>query len=82
MGRHKSIYNVNFSLGASDSTNGNLIGRTSFGQIQNRLNILYTDSIFDDSGSYVTQVQTYAECQESRYLLQVFLNNPLFLHGY
>ena len=74
--------NVNFSLGATDSSNGNLIGRTSFDQIQNRLNILYTDSIFDDSGSYVTQVQTYAERQGSRYLLQVFLNNPPRAHYY
>jgi len=68
--------NVQFSFGASDSATGVLLGKTSFDNINNRLNLLYTDTIFNDTGAFISQVQTYAELQGSRYLLQVLLSNP------
>lgn len=65
---------VQFALGASDTSNGNLVGKTQFSFIHPRLNVLFTDSIFNDTGAFIARVQTFAELQGSRYLLQVLLS--------
>lgn len=49
-------------------------GRTPFFNIRNRLGI-FTDTI-TNSGNILAIVETYAEVQGDKYLLQVFLNEP------
>jgi hypothetical protein len=49
-------------------------GRTPFFNIQNRLGS-FSDTI-SNAGNALAIVQTYAEIQDDKYLLQVFLDNP------
>lgn len=51
-------------------------GRTAFDSIQNRLNMIYTDSIVNSNNQRITYVQTYAEQSQGRYLLEVALPQP------
>jgi subtilisin family serine protease len=67
--------NVNYAFGANlPSGSFEERGRTSFVNIQNRLGN-YTDTIKNGS-NILGIVQTYAELQGDKYLLQVLLNEP------
>ena len=67
---------VNFSFGFTDTTTGSLVGASPFDNINNRLNALVADSIFDTSGAYIGLLQTYCERQGGQYLMQALIANP------
>ena len=70
--------NLQFSIGA-DSENGSNFrfrGRSIFDNIQNRLNVIYNDSIVGLSGNNLARIQTYAEESQGRYKLEVEIFNP------
>lgn len=67
--------NVQFSIGADDP-NFNFRGQTSFDSIQNRLNAVVADSLISHSGNFLGLVQTWAEKENGRYRLQVFIPAP------
>jgi subtilisin family serine protease len=67
--------NVDYAFGANlPSGSFEERGRTPFFNIQNRLG-LNTDTIMNGS-NILAIVQTYAEIQDDKYLLQVMLNEP------
>jgi len=69
------LNNVNYAIGAN-LPNGNyeLRGSTPFVNIQNRLGS-YMDTIYNDTNR-IAIVETYAELQGDKYLLQVMLQEP------
>lgn len=69
---------LEFAIGA-DRKQGNFYefrGRTAFDSIQNRLNVIYTDSIMGANQNRIAYVQTYAEQSQGRYLLEVSIPRP------
>ncbi|MGB0882133.1 MAG: S8/S53 family peptidase [Vicingaceae bacterium] len=67
--------NVDYAFGANlPSGSFQERGRTPFYNIQNRLGA-FTDTI-KNSGNIISIVETYAEVQDDKYLLQVLLNEP------
>ncbi|MBI2280825.1 MAG: S8 family peptidase [Bacteroidetes bacterium] len=69
------LNNVNYAIGANlPSGNYELRGNIPFVNIQNRLGA-YTDTIFNN-GNRIAVVETYAELQGDKYLLQVMLQEP------
>jgi len=69
---------LKFSIGA-DRRQGSFFefrGRTAFDSIQNRLNVIYTDSIMGANQNRIAYVQTYAEQSRGRYLLEIAIPQP------
>ena len=67
--------NVAYAFGANlPSSSFEERGRTPFFNIQNRLGA-FTDTIIN-GGNIIAIVETYAEIQDDKYTLQVFLDNP------
>ena len=68
--------NVFFAMGADKVTGGySFRGNTDFDNIQNRLNMLVTDSIINN-GNVLGIVQTWAEEINGRYRLQIMMMEP------
>lgn len=69
---------MQFSIGADRSSGGTyeFRGRTAFDSIQNRLNVIYNDSILNPQGLRLAAVKTYAELSEGRYKVEVAIINP------
>ena len=69
------LNNVDYAIGANlPSGSYDFRGATPFVNIQNRLGT-YTDTIFNN-GNRIAIVETYAELQGDKYLLQVMLQEP------
>ena len=67
--------NVDYAFGANlPSGTFSERGRTLFFNIQDRLG--FSADTIRNGGNTLAIVQTYAEIQDDKYLLQVFLNNP------
>jgi subtilisin family serine protease len=69
---------LKFSIGV-DRKQGSFYefrGRTAFDSIQNRLNLIYTDSIVGSNHDRIAYVYTYAEQSQGRYLLEVSIPQP------
>lgn len=70
------LNDVQFAIGANLPTgNYDFRGNTSFWNIKDSLGILLTDTI-ENNGNTIGVVNTYAEVQGSKYLLQVHLGEP------
>lgn len=70
---------LTFSIGADlKLQNGNykFSGRTAFDSIQNRLNIIYDDSIIGSSGNRIAKISTFAEQGQGRYRLEIAIIEP------
>ncbi|MBL4707478.1 MAG: S8 family serine peptidase [Flavobacteriales bacterium] len=70
--------NLQFSIGTDKESNGvyTFKGRTAFSGINNRLNIIYNDTIRDNSGHLIATVSTYAEQNQGRYKLEIAIEDP------
>ncbi|MAY83936.1 MAG: hypothetical protein CMP59_07365, partial [Flavobacteriales bacterium] len=69
---------IEFSIG-TDRKQGSYYefrARTAFDSIQNRLNVIYTDSIIGANQNRIAYVYTYAEQSRGRYLLEVAIPQP------
>ncbi|MEQ8623890.1 MAG: S8 family serine peptidase [Vicingaceae bacterium] len=69
---------LKFSIGADKVASGNyqFRGRTVFDSIQNRLNVIYDDSILNPQGNRIAAIKTYAEQNAGRYKVEVAIINP------
>ncbi len=65
--------NISYSFGADEHQNSNykLRGRTAFAKGKNRLNQVYTDTIFSIDNNRLALVQTFVDSAQGRYNLQV-----------
>jgi len=69
---------LKFSIGADKQSSGSykFRGRTVFDSIQNRLNVIYDDSIISPQGNRIATIKTYAEQSAGRYKVEVAIINP------
>jgi len=69
---------LKFAFGADRIAGGNyeFRGRTAFDSIQNRLNVVYLDSIMSHSNQLLAYVYTYAEVSQGRYFMEVAMPQP------
>lgn len=69
--------NVHFAIGADDISTGHYFaGRTNFRTIQNNLNTMVYDTLFNSSNDTIATIQTWAEIRGGQYLLQVYMPSP------
>ncbi len=70
--------NLQFAIGADKEESGVYFfkGRTPFFNIQNRLNTVQFDTLWDQQGNRVATIETYAEQNQGVYKLEVALINP------
>lgn len=70
--------NLEFAIGADKLSNGtySFKGRTAFSGIQNRLNIIYNDTLRDLQGNELATIETYAEESQGRYKLEIAMVGP------
>lgn len=67
---------VQFAVGADQiSPQYNFRGSTPFDSVLNRLNVLYSCTLFSSSGNYLAEVSTYADSTNGVYRLQFIVND-------